>query len=174
METQKVELKKNEIEFCPYPWSVRTPRKKSPWLRRYQFYISNWYINGKDFTSTTAWKHKQFNSFSKKFEIDKIEFCPYPECPYPEKRNHPGFVDISHTWKSYNGKVFTSTSYSMETQKFECFSRKFEIVFWLVPKSWNLLSFVNISPTIVIDTSMERFSRVLQYGNPKIWFFKKN
>ena len=32
-------------------------------------------------------------------------------------------------------------------------------------------SFVNISPTLIIDTSMERFSRVLQHGNPKIWFF---
>ena len=32
-------------------------------------------------------------------------------------------------------------------------------------------SFVNISPTLVIDTSMERSSRVLQHGNPKIWFF---
>ena len=29
-------------------------------------------------------------------------------------------------------------------------------------------SFVNISPTFVIDTSMERFSRVLHHGNPKI------
>ena len=33
------------------------------------------------------------------------------------------------------------------------------------------LSFVNISPTLVIDTSMERSSRVLHHGNPKIWFF---
>ena len=32
-------------------------------------------------------------------------------------------------------------------------------------------SFVNISPTLVIDTSMERSSRVLHHGNPKIWFF---
>ena len=31
--------------------------------------------------------------------------------------------------------------------------------------------FVNISPTLVIDTSMERSSRVLQHGNPKFWFF---
>ena len=37
-------------------------------------------------------------------------------CPYPEKRNNPGFI--------------------------------------------------NISPTVVIDTSMERSSRVLQHGNP--------
>ena len=46
---------------------------------------------------------------------------------------------------------------------------KFE--FWLVTKSWNHLSFVNISPTLVIDTSMKRSSRVLHHGNPKIWFF---
>ena len=42
-------------------------------------------------------------------------------------------------------------------------------------KSWHHLSFVNISPTLVIDTSMERISQVLQHGNPKIWiFFQKS
>ena len=56
--------------------------------------------------------------FSKKFEI---EFCLYPDFPYAEKRNRPGFVDIS--------------------------------------------------PTLVIDASTERFSRVLQHGNQKIDFF---
>ena len=35
------------------------------------------------------------------------------------------------------------------------------------------LSFVNISPTLVIDASMERSSRVLHHGNPKIWFFSQ-
>ena len=60
--------------------------------------------------------------FFKKLEIiDEIEFCPYPEFPYAEKRNRPGFV--------------------------------------------------NISPTIVIDTSTERSSRVLQHGNQKFDFF---
>ena len=34
-------------------------------------------------------------------------------------------------------------------------------------------SFVNISPTLVIDTSMERSLRVLHHGNP-IFFFKKS
>ena len=62
--------------------------------------------------------------FFKKFEIDEIEFCPYPEFPYAEKKNRPGFV--------------------------------------------------NISPTLVIDTSTERSSRVLQHGNQKnLIFFKK-
>ena len=93
--------------------SVRlsVPReKKSPWLRQCQSYISNWYINGKAFTSTTIWKAQ--NSF---------------------------------------------------------FSKKFE--FWFLTKSWNHLSFVNISPTLVIDASMERSSRVLHHGNPKMWIF---
>ena len=40
-----------------------------------------------------------------------------------------------------------------------------------MPKSWNHLNFVNISPSLVIDASMEGSSRVLQHGNPKIWFF---
>ena len=59
--------------------------------------------------------------FFKKFEIDKIEFCPYPEFPYAEKKKRPGFV--------------------------------------------------NISPTLVIDTSTEWSSRVLQHENQEIWFF---
>ena len=61
--------------------------------------------------------------FFKKLEIDEIEFCPYPEFPYAEKRNRPGFV--------------------------------------------------NISPTLVIDTSTERSSRVLQHGNQKFDFFSR-
>ena len=65
---------------------------------------------------------------------------------------------------------------TMETRKFELFfqkSLKFEI--WLLTNSWNHLSFVDISPTLVIDTSMERSSRVLHHGNPKklIYFFVK-
>ena len=78
-------------------------------------------------------------------------------------------IDASHQWKGLH------EYYTMETQKFDFFfqkSSKFE--FWLLTKSWNHLSFVNISPTLVIDTSMERSSRVLHHGNPKMWnFFKK-
>ena len=69
-----------------------------------------------------------------------------------------------HQWKGLH------EYYTTETRKFDFFfSKKFEIC--LLTKSWNHLSFVNISPTLVIDTSMERSSRVLQHGNPKIWFF---
>ena len=45
--------------------------------------------------------------------------------------------------------------------------------FRLATKSWNHLIYVNISLTLVIDTSMERSSQVLQHGNPKIWIFSK-
>ena len=39
------------------------------------------------------------------------------------------------------------------------------------PEKRSRHSFVNISPTLVIDTSMERSSRVLHHGNPEIRFF---
>ena len=49
------------------PVCLSVPRgKKSPYLYQYQSYISNWYINGKVFTSTTAWKPpKKWILFSK-------------------------------------------------------------------------------------------------------------
>ena len=56
-------------------WILSVPRvsvcreTKSPWLRQYQSYISNWYVNRKVFTSTTTWEPRIF-FFSKKFEIE--------------------------------------------------------------------------------------------------------
>ena len=56
-------------------WILSVPRvsvcreKKSPWLRQYQSYISNWYVNGKGFTSTTTWEPKNLFFFFK-FEIE--------------------------------------------------------------------------------------------------------
>ena len=44
----------------------------------------------------------------------------------------------------------------MENQKLDFFQKSSKFVFWLLTKSWNHLSFVNISPTLVIDASMER------------------
>ena len=41
----------------------------------------------------------------------------------------------------------------------------------LHPEKRNHLSFVNISPTLVIDKSLKTSSRVLHHGNSKIWFF---
>ena len=37
------------------------------------------------------------------------------------------------------------------------------------PEKRNHLSFVNTSPTLLIDISMERSSRVLQHENPEFW-----
>ena len=57
-------------------WILSVPRvsvcreKKTPWLRQYQSYISNWYVNGKVFTSTTTWEPKNLIFFWKRFEIE--------------------------------------------------------------------------------------------------------
>ena len=47
------------------PWE-----KKSPWLRHYQSYISNWYINGMVFTSTTPWKPRNWIFFFKVWNLN--------------------------------------------------------------------------------------------------------
>ena len=95
-------------------------------------------------------------------------------CPYPEKRNYPGFVNISltiviDTSMERSSRVLHHCKPKNKKIKIKK-SSKYE--FWLVTKSWNHLSFVNISPTLAIDASMERYLRVLQHWNPKIW--KKN
>ena len=93
-------------------------------------------------------------------------------CPYPEKRNHHSFVNMSPTLVIDTSMERSSRVLHHGNPKIWFFfqkSLKFE--FWLLTKSWNHLRFVNISNTLVIDTSMERFSLVLHHGNPKIWFF---
>ena len=93
-------------------------------------------------------------------------------CPHPEKRYHHSFVNISPTLVIDTSMERSSRVLHHGNPKiwfFFFFSKKFE--FWLLTKSWNHLSFVNISSTLVIDTSIERSSRVLHHGNPKIWFF---
>ena len=82
------------------------------------------------------------------------------------------YQSYSRNWY-INGKVFTSTT-PWKPKNLNFFkSSKFE--FWLLTKSWNHLSFVNISPILIIDMSMEWSSRVLHHGNYyTIWnFFKK-
>ena len=76
-------------------------------------------------------------------------------------------------------QTYSMEKYSMEIQKFENSPKKvrnsnFDLYFDL---SWRgeitlASSIWNISPTLAIDTSMERSSRVLQHGNSKIQ--KKN
>ena len=64
---------------CPHP-----EKRNHLSFRQYQSYMSNWYINGKVFTSTTPWKPKNMNSFSKSSKLTKL--CPYPVFPYAEKK----------------------------------------------------------------------------------------
>ena len=95
-------------------------------------------------------------------------------CPYPEKRNHHSFVNISPTLVINTSMERSSRVLRHGNPKiwfFFFFQKSSKFEFWLVTKSWNHHSFVNISPTLVIDTSMERSSRVLQHGNQKICFF---
>ena len=90
--------------------------------------------------------------------------------------NHHSFVNISLTLVIDTSMGRSSRVLQHENPEIWFFfqkSSKFE--FWLSTKTWNHHSFVNISPTLVIDTSMERPSRVLHHGNPKIWIlFQKN
>ena len=106
--------------------------------------------------------------FSKKFEFWLLT----------KSWNHLSFVNISPTLVIDTSMEWSSRVLHHGNLKIRFFfqnSSKFE--FWLLTKSWNHLSFVNISPTLVIDTSMERSSRVLHHGNPKIryyFFFQKS
>ena len=68
METQKFDF------FFPKKFEIRIltcdEELKSPLLRQYQSYISNWYINEKVFTSSYyTMETQKFDFFSKKFEI---------------------------------------------------------------------------------------------------------
>ena len=142
---------------CPHPEKRYHHR-----LRQYQSYINNWYINGKVFTSTTPWKPENLNFFSKKFEFWLLT----------KSWNHLSFVNISPTLVIDTSMERFSRVLHHGNQKIGFFFQKsLKFKFWLLTKSWNHRSFVNISPTLVIDTSMERSSRVLHHGNPKIWFF---
>ena len=70
METQKCEKISKSSNWRN--WILSVPRvsvcreTKSPWLRQYQFYISNWYVNGKVFTSTTTWEPRNLIFLFKK------------------------------------------------------------------------------------------------------------
>ena len=72
---QNTVIEHHRDHHCCHCPSVNIPeKKKSPWLRQYQSYISNWYINGKVFTSTTAWKPKNLI-----FSSSKNEFWHVPK-----------------------------------------------------------------------------------------------
>ena len=120
METQKFDFFFKKVRNSNFDFWQRAEITFASSISVLLSYISNWYINGKVFTSTTPWKPRNVKYFQK-IRNWLNWFLSVPEFPYAEKKNRPGFV--------------------------------------------------NISPTLVIDTSTERSSRVLQHGNQKIWFF---
>ena len=79
----------------------------------------------------------------------------------PELRQYQSYISNNLNWY-INGKVFTSTT-PLKPKNLNFFQKCLKFEFWLVTKRWNHLSFVNISPTLVIDASMERSSQVLQH-----------
>ena len=115
---------------------LSVPReKKSPWLRQYQSYIGNWYINGKVFTSTTySMETQKFEFFFKKVRNSNFDLWQRVEITLASS------ISVYISNKYINEKVFTSTT------------------------PWSV-------PILVINTSMERSSRVLHHGNLKIWIF---
>ena len=62
-------------------------------------------------------------NFFKKFEIDEIEFCPYPEFPYAEKKNRPGFVNINPTLIIDASMEWSSRVLQHGTKKFLFFQK---------------------------------------------------
>ena len=109
----------DEIEFCPYPEFPYAEKKKSPWLRQYQSYISNWYVNGKVFTSTTTWDPKNLIFFSKKFEIEfdlYFYLCLRAEIIQVALNMHL-YDDIgdasSSLWGSTSSIIFVNFCYSL-------------------------------------------------------------
>ena len=96
-------------------------------------------------------------------------------CPHPEKRNHHSFINISPTLVIDASMERSSRVLHHGNPKiWILFQKVWNSKIWLLTMSWNHLSFVNISPTLVIDTSMKRSSRELQHGSPKMWnFYKK-
>ena len=102
-----------------------------------------------------------------------LSVCP-SVCPHPKKRNPLSFVNISPTLViDASMERFSRVLHNHNPKIWFFFQKSSKFEFWLLAKSWNHLSFVDISPTLVTDTSMERSSRVLHHGSPKIWILKK-
>ena len=123
METQKCEnfsiSKSSKLNSArTYPEFPYAERKNLPCLRQYQSYISNWYANGKVFTSTTTWEPKNLIFFSKKFEIEfdlYFDLCWRAEIIQVGLNMHL-YVDIgdasSSLWGSTSSSFLFLTSYA--------------------------------------------------------------
>ena len=124
--------------------------------------VSNWYINGKVFTIIAAWKPINLIFFFK-MARNWIWLSVPREKKSPCLRQYQSYISNWYV----NGKVFTSKYYFMDSYPkiWFFFSKKFEIEFWLVPKSWIHLNFLNISPTLFID----RYINVKVFTSTTAW-----
>ena len=109
------------------------------------------------------WDRQLTTNFELKFFVCRHVSMRIPKpcidvCPYPEKRNRP----ITPTLVIDRSMERSSRVLHHGNPKiWFFFSKKFE--FWLVTKSWNHLSFVNISPTLVISSKLN-FDSSIQVG----------
>ena len=142
-------------------------------------HLVNWYINGMVFTSTTAGKPKNFISFSKKVEIEfwlviwLVLKCWITYIYITMSGLHRRLFDGRHLVEtSMDRYLHLRVLQHGNTKIWFPFQKNIEIefwlAFWLMPKCWNHHSFVDISPTAVIDTSMNLYSQVIKEGNLKI------
>ena len=105
-------FKKFEIEFCPYPEFPYAEKKNRPGFVNFQSYITNWYVNGKVFTSTTTWEQKKKNLKKKKFEIESdlyFDLCWRAEIIQVGLNMHL-YVDIEDASSSLWGSTSSFTS----------------------------------------------------------------
>ena len=127
---------------------LSVPReKKSSKLRQYQSYISNCYINGKVFTSTTPWKPKNVKFFQKVrnwrnwiLSVPRVSVCREKKSPW--LRQYQSYISIWYI----NGKVFTSRYYNIvvSTKKNDFLKKKHayrSVLFSLYCAHWLVLSF---------------------------------
>ena len=132
---------------------------------------------------------KLLETFSLKFTFSNRSFLRYLRRIYPYntlmhcnsdriKRQNPSRVNdgagnhaacfFTHAWNPVLCERGLTTNFEL---KFSVCRRVSKTLSVRTPEKRSHHSFVNISPTLVIDTSMERSSRVLQHRNIKIWFF---
>ena len=143
--TSTTPWKPKNLIFFPKKFEIRIltfdEELKSPELRQYQSYISNWYINGMVFTSTTPWKPINVKIFQKVWNwqnlimsVPRVSVCR--EKKSPRLRQYQSYISNWYV----NGKVFTNIL-QHGNQNIWFFFKKvrnwIRLVFWLVLKSWN-------------------------------------
>ena len=74
METQKFDFFFKKIQNSNFDFWRRAEIILASSISDYQSYISNWYINVKVFTSTTAWEQKKIDFFLKKVHNSYFDF----------------------------------------------------------------------------------------------------